>query len=84
MGQKSSLGKNMAIGFAVMIPLLLVVIGPWLISFAKPEWRDSSFPIIWALSSFGIMFAFVVFILIYSSVTNTELSKTKLWKRIFG
>ena len=78
------MGKYILKFLAILSPVLLVILLPWLISFAKPEWRDSSFPTIWAAVTFGIMASSVAASAIYLGVTNTELTKTKLWIKLFG
>ena len=76
--------KNILISFAIILPVFLFVSFPWFISLAKPEWQDSHFPAIWAIVTCGILFISFVAILIYSAVTNKDITKTPLWNKLFG
>ena len=78
------MGKNILNALKVILPIAAFILIPWAITFVKPEWRDSSFGTIWVCSVFGILAAFVVGTIIYGSVTNIDLTKTKAWIFIFG
>lgn len=76
--------KNILISFALILPVFLFISLPWFISLAKPEWQESYFPAIWAIVTCAILFISFVAILIYSAVTNKDITKTKLFTWLFG
>lgn len=78
------MGKYILKFITILTPVLLLILLPWLISFAKPEWRDSLFPTIWAIVIFGIIFVTFVVTVIYGTITNKDLTKTKIFKWLFG
>lgn len=78
------MGKIILKFLAILTPILLVILLPWLISFAKPEWRDSSFPTIWAIVICAILAGAFAGVSIYGSVTNMDLTKTKPFVWLFG
>lgn len=78
------MGKNILKFLAILTPVLLLILLPWLISFAKPEWRDSSFPQWWAIVVCIVIFVAFVATAIYGAVTNMDLTKTKPFAWLFG
>lgn len=78
------MGKNILTSLKLILPIAAFILIPWTITFAKPEWRDSSFGTIWVAVTCGVLFLSFVALIIYLSVTNTELTKTGLWKFISG
>lgn len=78
------MGKYILKFLAILSPVLLVILLPWLISFAKPEWRDSSFPTIWTIVICTIIFIAFMATAIYGAVSNMDLTKTKPFIWLFG
>lgn len=75
------MGKNILISLAILLPIFAIILTPWLISLKHPE---QSWGVITSGILFGVFFLSFVGILIYSSVTNSDITKSKLWNKLFG
>lgn len=75
------MGKLIATSLGILIPVLALILTPWLISLKHPE---QSWGAITSGVLFGVFFLAFVGLLIYQSVTNTDLTKTPLWLKLFG
>lgn len=77
------MGKLILISLSILLPVLALILTPWLISLKHPE---QSWGMITSLVLFGVFFLSFVGMLIYQGVTgkSIDLSKTKLWNKLFG
>ena len=81
---KQSFGKSLLKALSFILPIFTIIMLPYFIFLALGSQDKHSYL---SYISLGLgLTGLVIFIglLIYQSVTNTDISKTPLWKKVFG
>lgn len=80
---KQSFGKSLLKALSFILPIFTIIMLPYFIFLALGSQDKHSYLSFVSLGIFIFFFLIVVGLIIYQSVTNTDISKTKLWKKLF-
>jgi len=84
MSQGESLAKVTARGIAIVGSIFAVLgIPAWVfLGLGSPD--DKFWLVGISLGLYGLLFVFILFLLIYQGATNSDITKAKWWIRLFG